>query len=256
MNSETFHDIQNWFSKYINDFPDDTLSSESMIQIKVIHSRKVEEICRTLAEELVWSAEDIVTASAAGLLHDAGRFSQFTEYGTFSDADSVDHGRRGYDVVKESGILSRCSETDRNRILDGILYHNLRTIPSEARPDSLPFVKLVRDGDKLDIYRIIRERIENNMLGDHLKEALFIRAEGPANPLAIREIWNRETVSNENLISMAAFTLMQMSWVFDINYVPTLRRIRESGILNFLASALPNEKEAKEAADFMIKQAG
>ncbi|MFA6470453.1 MAG: HD domain-containing protein [Candidatus Latescibacterota bacterium] len=256
MNSETLHHIQTWFTRYVNGFPEDTLSFESMINIKVVHSRIVEEICRSLAEELGWSREDIVTASALGLLHDAGRFSQFTEYGTFSDADSVDHGRRGYEVVKESGILSRCSETVQNKILEGILFHNLRTIPPGVLPDSLPFVKLIRDGDKLDIYRIIRERIENNQLGDHLKEALFIRAEGPANPLAIGEIWNRETVSNENLFSMADFTLMQMSWVFDINYPPTLRRIRESGILNILACALPDEKEAKEAADFILKQAG
>lgn len=254
MNSDTLHHIQTWFTNYVDGFLGDTFTPESLLQMKLIHSRKVEKICRSLAEELGWNGEDIVTASALGLLHDAGRFSQLAEYGTFSDADSVDHGKRGCEVVKESEILSQCSAAIQSQILDGILFHNLKTIPPGVQPDSEPFVKLVRDGDKLDIYRIISERIEKNNLGDHLKEALFIRAEGPANPLAIEEIKNRQTVSNENILSLADFALMQMSWVFDINYPPILQRIREDGVLNLLASALPDEKDVKEAADFILKQ--
>jgi len=239
---------------YVKGFLGENGNPDSLIRMKLIHSRKVAEICRSLAEGLGWSGEDNITASALGLLHDAGRFSQFAEYGTFVDADSLDHGELGCAVIKESGVLSSCPVTNRSQILDGILFHNRRTIPSGVQPDSLPFVKLVRDADKLDIYRIIRERIGRNNLGDHLKEALWIRAEGPANPLALDEIRNRQTVSSENIRSVADFTLMQMSWVFDINYLPARQRIREDGVLNLLASTLPCEKDVRGVGDFILKQ--
>ena len=254
MNSSTLHQIRSWFLYYVERFLGENGNPDSPIPMKLIHSRKVSEICRSLSEELGWDSEDRLTATALGLLHDVGRFSQFAEFGTFVDADSVDHGERGCAAVKESGVLSPCSETTRSQILDGILFHNRRTIPSAEHPDSLPFVKLVRDADKLDIYRIIRERIGKNNLGDHLKEALWIQAEGPANPLALDEIRNRQTVSSENIRSVVDFTLMQMSWVFDINYPPARRRIREDGVLNLLASTLPDEKEIHKIAEFILKQ--
>jgi HD superfamily phosphodiesterase len=254
MNSNSFQLIQNWFQNYVKGFLENSFDTESLIHLKLVHSRKVAGICMSLAEELGWNEDDSITASALGLLHDVGRFSQFAEYGTFSDADSVDHGKRGSEIVKKSGIISSESAATQSQILEGILYHNLRTIPPEVQRDSEPFVKLIRDADKLDIYRIIRDRIVKNNLGDHLKEALYIRAVGPANPLAIEEIKNRQTVSNENLLSLADFTLMQMSWVFDINYPPTLQRIREDGVITFLALTLPEDEEVKEAADFMLKQ--
>jgi HD superfamily phosphohydrolase YqeK len=254
MNSSTFHQIQSWFLQYVKEFLGEKGKPDSLIRMKLIHSRKAAEICRSLAEELGWSSEDNITASALGLLHDVGRFSQFAEYGTFADADSLDHGERGRIVIKESGVLSSCSATNQDQILNGILFHNRRTIPSDADPESLPFVKLVRDADKLDIYRIIRERIATNNLGNHLKEALWIRAEGPANPLALAEIRNRQTVSFENILTVADFTLMQMSWVFDINYPPARQRISEDGVLNLLASTLPEEKEVFEISEFILKQ--
>ena len=47
----------------------------------------------------------IYTARAAALLHDAGRFQQYAEYKTFSDALSEDHAELGVKVIQNSGLL-------------------------------------------------------------------------------------------------------------------------------------------------------
>ena len=45
----------------------------------------------------------------AGLLHDVGRFPQYSMYGTFFDSASVDHGCLGAEIITEKfdweGIL-------------------------------------------------------------------------------------------------------------------------------------------------------
>jgi hypothetical protein len=255
MDSCTLHQIRSWFISYVDKFLGENGYSDSPISMKLIHSVKVSEICRSLSEELGWDSEDCHTAEALGLLHDVGRFSQFAEFATFADADSMDHGAYGCSVIQEYGVLSPCDEKTRGQIVDGILIHNRKTIPVSVNPDSLPFVKLIRDADKLDIYRIIRRRIGKNNLGDHLKEVLSIQAEGPASPLALEEIRNHQTVSNENISTVVDFTLMQMSWVFDINYPQARKRIHEDRILNLLASTLPDDSELQEIADIILKKA-
>jgi hypothetical protein len=255
MDSSTLHQIRSWFISYVDKYLGENGYSDSPISMKLIHSVKVSEICRSISEELGWNSEDCLTAEGLGLLHDVGRFSQFAEFATFVDADSMDHGEYGCSVIQEYRVLSPCDEKTRGQILDGILFHNRKTIPSSVNPDSLPFVKLVRDADKLDIYRIIRRRIGKNNLGDHLKEVLSIQAEGPASKLALDEIRNHQTVSNVNISTIADFTLMQMSWVFDFNYSQARQRIHKDGILNLLASTLPDEKEVQEVAKIILKRA-
>ncbi len=40
-----------------------------------------------------------------GLLHDIGRFQQLTQYGTFKDAESVDHAELGADILFKDGLI-------------------------------------------------------------------------------------------------------------------------------------------------------
>lgn len=252
MINDTLHIVKSWLQTYAECFPAADDHSENLMHLKWIHSLHVAEHCRGIAEELGWSAHDVVVAETLGLLHDAGRFSQFAEYGTFSDPLSVDHGVRGGEVVRASRVLAPFFDSDRARILDGILFHNRRSIPPEISPDSLPFTMLVRDADKLDIYRIIIERVQNGHFREHLRVALGIYDEGPATQGAVDEILADRTVSNPHILTMADFCLMQISWVFDINYAPTLRRIRERGYIGEIAGFLPDEPGARKAVEYVL----
>ena len=155
MNSEILEKIKTWFDEYITTHIPEKMLSNQMIQIKLEHSRHVADNCSTIAEELKWDEREILTAEALGLLHDIGRFSQFVEYRTFSDSDSVNHGELGCKVVKHSKILSSISVRHRQCILDGIRHHNHRNLVQDVNPDSMPFLKLIRDADKLDIFRVV-----------------------------------------------------------------------------------------------------
>ena len=44
--------------------------------------------------------EEVEIASLIGLLHDIARFEQYTQYGTFKDLQSIDHGNLGAEILK------------------------------------------------------------------------------------------------------------------------------------------------------------
>jgi len=248
MNSKILEDIKTWFDNYIKTHVPEKLQSNQMIQIKLEHSLNVAYNCRAIAEELKWAESDIITAEALGLLHDIGRFSQFAEFRTFSDSDSVNHGELGCKVVSQSNILSSISGRHRQCILEGIRHHNHRNLVQDVNPDSMPFLKLVRDADKLDIFQIVNKIENNNQLEERMKSALNLKSDGSVNSAVLDEIRGNNMVSNSNVKSLVDFHLMQLSWVFDINYGPTFRRISERRYFERIISILPDEKEVQNVA--------
>ncbi len=253
MTPETIPTIKSWLRSYTDSFVATSDNSENLLHLKWVHSLKVAEHCRAIAGELGWSAHAVLVAEVVGLLHDAGRFPQFARYRTFVDAISVDHGECGAEAVRESDVLAPFSARDREIILESILYHNRRDIPSEAAEDALPFARLIRDADKLDIYRIIIERLRSGQFRQHLRTALGIEDEGPATPGAVEDILANRTVGNEFIRTAADFSLMQISWVFDINYSPAVRIIRERGYIREIAQLLPPDPGSRTAKEYILE---
>ncbi len=246
--------FKRWLSSHIDSFADRNGHIRDMIEIKRVHSEKVAAHSRAIASELGWGPRDIDLAEAAGLLHDTGRFSQAAEFGTFSDALSVDHGIKGMEVIEREGVLDTLDPIDRRRILDATLFHNRREVSPETPEASLPFVRLIRDADKLDIYRIALERLESGGLEDHLRSALGISRSGPASAGAVNDIHSDLTVANDHILSVEDFILMQLSWVFDFNYAPTVRRVGDLGYFDRFAHALESP-DAMRAAEHVLSVA-
>ena len=62
------------------------------IALKIAHTYRVAALSERIAKHVFNNNPDSVDISwLLGLLHDIGRFEQVTKYGTFIDADSVDH---------------------------------------------------------------------------------------------------------------------------------------------------------------------
>ncbi len=249
MTPETLSEIRNWFNNYVNSFFLESEHAEGMFQMKITHSLNVANNCRFIADGLHWPDSDIILAEILGLLHDAGRFSQVAEFCTFIDPESVDHGQRGYEVVRDNGLLNTLPGNYKNILLDGIRFHNGRNIPEDISMESLPFLKLIRDADKLDIFRIVADSFNDKTLNNRLKKISRIRSNGGVNPAVMEEIRRRRTVSYENVISQADFYMLRLSWVFDINYSPALKKLFESGILEQIIDLLPEDEEVRETAE-------
>ena len=246
MNNAQLHAIKTWFTSYTATFAATDGRFIPPLQLKVDHSKRVADNARKLAEDLGWNLAEVNCAEALGWLHDVGRFSQFLEFGTFLDSASINHGERGWKIVRESESLCTFALEEQAALLDGIRYHNAKTEPDHLTEESQRFLKLIRDADKLDIYHIVLDSIEMDgfqELPDMLPQVVL---DDPASPKILCEIRQHRSCSIEDVRSLADFLLLQLSWIYDLNYPASLRLVSERNIIGQLEQALPKEKQIEE----------
>jgi len=236
-------EIKEWFESYTGTFASGDGSFHPPLQLKVDHSQRVADNARQLAENLGWIPSDANRAEALGWLHDIGRFSQFAEFGTFTDATSINHGERGWKIAREDGILFPLKTKEQNILLDGIRYHNAKTEPDHLGEENLRFLKLIRDADKLDIFHFVLTSVQRDGFQELPKMLPQVVLKGPVSPRIIHEIQTRRSCSITEVRSLADFLLMQLSWIYDLNYSASFRQIIERDIIDNLEQALPKEQQ-------------
>ncbi|MDO9541352.1 MAG: HD domain-containing protein [Kiritimatiellia bacterium] len=239
-------DIRKHFARYVNGFADAGAEQHPLLQLKADHCECVAAEARGLSSDLKWSVSWQNAAEALGLLHDVGRFSQFAEFGTFSDSASVDHGKRGWTVIRQAGWLSRLSSKERNAIIDGVRCHNHQTIPDNLGEQSLAAVRLVRDADKLDIFRVVLDAVKRDGFQDLLTMLPNVTLDRSPSPQLVDEILGRKTASVKDVKSLADFLLMQVSWVYDLNYRPTFQRVADRDIISRIMRNIEGTSRTRE----------
>ena len=201
------------------------------LALKAAHCRRVATEARDMSSELDWPAHEQHLAQTAGLLHDIGRFSQYAEFGTFWDAASVDHGERGAAMLREARWLADWDSEDLNAVLIAVRYHNRLGVPATVRDEHLALLRLVRDADKLDILRLVLDAVERDGFRDLPTMLPHVRMEGLVSPAVIDQVSRGECASLNNVRSLADFLLMQLSWVYDLNYPPAFRRLHDRSVV-------------------------
>lgn len=140
------------FAKYVSDFD----ASDGKIKLKIEHTYRVAHICDEIADSLKLSQEEKEIAWLLGMLHDIGRFKQVREYGTFNDAQSIDHALASVQVLFEEGYIRRFIATE---LYDDIIYmaisqHNAFRLPEDLTQQMQMYCDLIRDADKVDIFKV------------------------------------------------------------------------------------------------------
>jgi HAD superfamily hydrolase (TIGR01509 family) len=98
--------VINAFAEYVRNYD----PSDEKIKLKIDHTYRVAGLCQRIAESLGLSEPDVDIAWLLGMLHDIGRFEQIRRFGTFSDADSVDHAEFGADLLFKEGLIRKFAE--------------------------------------------------------------------------------------------------------------------------------------------------
>lgn len=98
--------VINAFAEYVRNYD----SSDEKIKLKIDHTYRVAGLCQRIAESLGLSEPDVDIAWLLGMLHDIGRFEQIRRFGTFNDAQSVDHAEFGADLLFKEGLIRKFAE--------------------------------------------------------------------------------------------------------------------------------------------------
>ena len=249
MNKKHIRHFQSWFNDYVSNFysKGQDQVNDWAIQLKEEHSWKAREEIIKISQRLQLSEDDILIAEILGLFHDIGRFHQYEKYRTFRDDLSENHAQIGARIVEHSQILKDLSADERNIITNGILYHNVHTLPGDLDPRCLFFCKLLRDADKLDIWRIIINYYYKEQDGNsHSILELGLPDTPGYSTTVLNDLYNSKTSSSSKINNLNDFKLLQIGWVYGINFYPTFQEIKKRNYIEKIASTLPETQELKK----------
>ncbi|MBS3775381.1 MAG: HD domain-containing protein [Bacteroidales bacterium] len=252
MTREQFYSIQSWFEQYIEQFHSNDPAFQRNIGLKRDHSRRVWGNAADLGMSIPLKDNDQLIIETSGLLHDVGRFEQFRRYGTFSDKKSVNHAWLGVEVLKEKDILKDLLEDEREDVYTAILHHNRKEVPHDQDERQLRFIKLLRDADKLDIWRLVTDYYCGNGETNNTLQ-LDLPDKPEFNRKNIDDLMNGRLVDLRNLETLNDFKLLQVGWVYDLNFSRSYEILKEKGFLEKIFDSLPDTKEVRQVREEIQK---
>jgi len=220
--SINIQNAQQEFMKYTENY---NLQNEH-IKGKQQHSLRVMEISKQIAEGLQLSQEEIRLATLIGLLHDIARFEQYTQYHTFKDMLSVDHGDLGAEILEKD--IRKYIETDRydDIIIKAVKNHNKYKIEEGLAEKEKIFAQIVRDADKIDIFYESVEmfwkgkenQVENSVVSEDL----------------VQQIKNYSQIKSKLQETPVDNIMKVVSFIFDINFKKSFQILKEQDYINII----------------------
>ncbi|GBG58585.1 hypothetical protein SPFL3102_03402 [Sporomusaceae bacterium FL31] len=227
-------ELTNWIKDYVESFYSVDGDILTNIQLKEDHTRQVALNCRYLAENLGLPKHEQQLAEIIGLLHDIGRFKQYAVYRTFRDSISENHAMLGLKEIAGLPLLDKLSLTDRACLNFAIINHNAIAIAEEGLERQKLFARIIRDADKLDIYRVLSPTIRPS-------------DDQGYTPLYAEGLMAGKQCDNSYIRTADDRKLVRLTWLYDIHYVWTMKNIVKQGYVKELVDSLPDDPKIMQA---------
>lgn len=219
------------FEYYLKKFDVDN----EKIKIKIRHSYYVADLINKLAKYLELEEEERILAKTIGLIHDIGRFPQYQEKGLYDDYKTkINHAVLADDCLFKEGHIKdfEIEEKYHNIIRKSILNHNAFKLDTNLTEEELFFSKLIRDADKIDIFRSI--------------VSFDLKYESSANEKLKNAFFKHELVERQYVISDSDEIISTLAFVFDINFKESFELLDETDNLELFMDSVLVSKELEE----------
>jgi len=247
MNLNDLEYLKKWFADYVAGFYTDNPTDNSTIRLKEKHTQCVCENMILLGKSLGLSDKEMVLTETMALFHDVGRFKQYAVYGTFKDVDSENHALLGLRELVAHNVLDICTKGERKWITKAIANHNAITIPKKENGKSLFFIRLLRDADKLDIWRVFIDYYHTRDKQPNPAVEFGLPDEPSFSPQVLSALTEERFVPFQDLRTVNDFKLLLLSWVFDLNFTPSFQMVKDRKYIEKIGKILPCSKETKVA---------
>lgn len=232
-----------WFGAYCDSFSTPVLEDQRNIITKRDHTREVCVNAVQIARDLGLSEWETMIAETIALFHDVGRFSQYRQYQTFDDSISVNHAALGAKVLLENNVLANLPKRDRNIIIHAVALHNVFSLPEGLDPETLLFAKITRDADKLDILRVVLEYFDQDAGSRAEAVALGLPDDPGYSEDVLAALRRGEMARKSSLRTLNDFKLLQLAWMYDLNFAASARIVLERDYIARVAQKLPATDE-------------
>lgn len=264
--------VINTFAEYVRNYD----PSDEKIKLKIDHTYRVAGMCQRIAESLGLSEPDVDIAWLLGMLHDIGRFEQIRRFGTFNDAQSVDHAEFGADLLFKEGLirkfaegyyeeceLARSGNEEAEQIIKNNEHHNKDTgllelairqhnkyrVKEDITERQRMFCDILRDADKVDIFKVNAD-IPMEIIYDVTTEEL---KSGVISKEVLESFYKRETVLKSVRKSAVDHIVGHISLLFELVYKESYRQAKEQGYVYKLLDFKSDVPEVNAEFDDMRK---
>lgn len=264
--------VINAFAEYVRNYD----PSDEKIKLKIEHTYRVAGLCQRIAESLGLSEPDVDIAWLLGMLHDIGRFEQIRRFGTFNDAQSVDHAEFGADLLFKEGLirkfaegyyveceLARSGNEEAEQIIKNnehhkkdtgllelaIRQHNKYRVKEDLTERQRMFCDVLRDADKVDIFKVnadIPMEIIYDVTTEELKNGVITKE-------VLESFYKKETVLKSVRRSAVDHIVGHISLLFELVYKESYRQAREQGYVYKLLDFKSDVPEVNAEFDDMRK---
>ncbi|MBU1259666.1 MAG: HD domain-containing protein [Planctomycetes bacterium] len=255
MTKQQLEQFKRWFYSYVAGFYGDDELTNDNIRLKEDHTRRMCADTPLIAEKLGLNQQQRLIAETISLLHDIGRFEQFIKYRTYNDVGTENHSLLGLKVLAENKILDGLDSCEKEIIETAIRLHGERDLPKGLKGEIEFFAKLIRDIDKLDIYYVMIDRLDDFRKNPEKATAtLGFSEKDKYSKNIIQAVIKNRTVGYEDIKSLNDMVIAMLGWIFDINFTITLKEIEKRGLLDKLISFLPDDEDIREVARHIKSQ--
>ncbi|OEU67857.1 MAG: hypothetical protein BBJ57_00915 [Desulfobacterales bacterium PC51MH44] len=249
MDRKDLKNLKAWFTNYVAGFYTDAPTDNRTIRLKEKHT---ERVCRNiimLGKALGLSDQEMILAETMALFHDIGRFKQYALYGTFKDEGSENHARLGLRQMAAHNVLFVCTKMEKRLITKAIAYHNAAEIPTDEDEETIFYIRLLRDADKLDIWKVFIDYYQERDKYPNPTVEIGLPDDSTYSPQVIAALHERRFARIRDLKTLNDFKLLQISWVFDLNFVASFQAVKTRGYIEQIEATLPQSKVIIGAID-------
>ncbi|CDC92324.1 hD domain [Roseburia sp. CAG:380] len=269
--------------KTFQEYTDRYDSTNPKIKLKIDHTYRVADLCEQIAQSLELSAAEVDLAWLSGMLHDVGRFEQLRRYNTFSDAQFVDHARFAVELLYDDGLIAdyvpEISTTElvadartwrsmgganesptaqsEDIPLSDILQtlriaigeHSAYRIQKGLDERTRMFCQILRDADKVDIFRVICDTPMEEVYGFQTKDIL----RSAITPEVMQAFYEHHAVLRKLKKCPADYIVAHGSLTFELVYPESLRIAKEQGYLKQMMSFQSENPDTAEIFEDLRK---
>lgn len=210
-------------------------SSDGKIQLKIEHTYRVADLCERIARSLDLSDLDVELAWVMGMLHDVGRFEQLRRFGTFSDAESIDHAHYGVEILFEEGKLAdyvayRETDEEYDMIRMAINNHSAYRVEDGLTKRQQMFCDILRDADKIDILKVscdVPLEVIYNVSTKELRYAVV-------TDVVMKQFFEKHAILRSVKQTCVDNVVGHIALVFELVYPESIHIVKEQGYLEKL----------------------
>jgi hypothetical protein len=243
--------FKRWFTDYVKSFYSQNKEDQKNISLKERHTFNVCKNMIGITGELGLSDKDMMLSEVIALFHDIGRFPQYAKYKTFRDRKSVNHGFLGSQTLVEKKVLQDLPNKEQELIIKAVRFHNAFSIPKVEGENTVLFIKLIKDADKLDIWRVFLEYYDAPEEERASAVGLGLQDIAGYSEEILSCILRGQMVSLSLIKSMNDFKLMHLSWVYDLHYKPSFLLLSERAYIDKIICHLPQDEGIQKASSVL-----